>query len=674
MGCAVDGCQEADELKRDPCSVCGKLTHHICAIGVFEGADSAPNERFCCLECVQVVYPNAGASTSAAASFRPDTSTYSRAPPPNIWAGSDFDFVPSRVLPGDDTTTTEERVSKRRKTSAASKTVKSKMKKAHSTKAGQPSPGVLLSTPTYPPASPVSELGVPLSVRYSRKAGTTDDVWDLYRDICILCCQAIQARTRTNSYIWEEALRNTNLASNVKDQIKAKHADHPLPVLAEMKTTQKAMDDVISAEVDVQTVLDLTGSEYTSDATAAATATGTTTASVVAVTTVPTNPSKRYFKANENTLNVLISKWLISKGFPYTACVCASFEDIMRANTDDRVLNGQFQLFCDLVGELLASEFQKACGLKFRNLMHHIWTNCEKVSITGASIAFIDSLWRFRFTAVMASVKNDGHHAPLVANVIAKSFKLKYDVDIKMMTRFTMSDTTPSAKNVADLIDTEQEDCSMHLLNLRISYDIGLKHNIQTVSVWNDSTVTWDKVVTKVTPGGSFDEGGDTPKQRNALRKIQLALSYPKLDPLTDNDVRVAYTCKLIRRSVVNYASFEAYFQSTKDPANAWAALTAKDWMLVVEIEAVTSFISSLALVETQSKNLVSSYMVVFRRLAETKLKSVKFDAMAMETPRSKDANESSHRRVVRMQQQFPMLGKLVSDGLCSSYKHASQR
>jgi hypothetical protein len=60
-------------------------------------------------------------------------------------------------------------------------------------------------------------------------------------------------------------------------------------------------------------------------------------------------------------------------------------------------------------------------------------------------------------------------------------------------------------------------------------------------------------VATTVTPGGSFDERGlvirklrnlnkyfKSPKKRNALRKIQEALSLPDLDPLTDMDVRVA--------------------------------------------------------------------------------------------------------------------------------------
>ncbi|KAG1697093.1 hypothetical protein DVH05_017479 [Phytophthora capsici] len=209
------------------------------------------------------------------------------------------------------------------------------------------------------------------------------------------------------------------------------------------------------------------------------------------------------------------------------------------------------------------------------------------------------------------------------------------------------------------------------LLNLCIGYGIGLKDNIQTNSVWNAACHSWDKVVTIVTPGGSLEKGGEviqklrnlnnhfrSPKQRNALKKIQEALSYPELDPMTDKDVRVAYTCKLIRRSVVNHAAFEAYFQSTKESTSVWSALSEDDWVLATEMEAVTHFIANLALVEVQSENLVSSYMVVFRRLAEKKLKSFKFDTMVIEAPRAKDGNEASHRRVVRKLDQFTEDGK----------------
>ncbi|KAG2875306.1 hypothetical protein PC116_g10480 [Phytophthora cactorum] len=142
------------------------------------------------------------------------------------------------------------------------------------------------------------------------------------------------------------------------------------------------------------------------------------------------------------------------------------------------------------------------------------------------------------------------------------------------------------------------------------------------------------------------------------LRKIQEALSYPALEPMTDRAVLCAYTCKLIRRSVVNYAACEAYFQSTKDSTSAWKALTASDWMLAVKMEAVTSCVAKLALSEAQSENLVSSYMVVFRRPAENKLKAFKFEAMAIEPPRAKDANEASRRRVTRTLDQFSDPGK----------------
>ncbi|KAG1711385.1 hypothetical protein DVH05_008639 [Phytophthora capsici] len=137
--------------------------------------------------------------------------------------------------------------------------------------------------------------------------------------------------------------------------------------------------------------------------------------------------------------------------------------------------------------------------------MHDIWTSCGKDSIVGASVAFNDTSWRFRFIVTLTTAKNDGHDASLVVKVIESGFKAKYDIDIRATTRFTMSDTTPSARNVADRIESEQEDCSMHLLNLCIG--LGVKDNIQTNTIWNAACRSWDKMVTIVTPGGTLEEG-----------------------------------------------------------------------------------------------------------------------------------------------------------------------
>ncbi|KAE9010789.1 hypothetical protein PR002_g15261 [Phytophthora rubi] len=258
MGCAVKDCQEGDDLKRDPCSVCGNLVHHICAIGVFEVSDSALNERFCSLSCVSLIYPNAPVPSS-------------ENPPPL----QSFENRDSSVV---------EPVTKRRRTGAVSKQRKGAFPgktiriAASTAESNPPYDGLIQIAPPSPPASPLSDLGVPASLKHFRKEGTTDDVWDLvhtlekpyrkrnpwkpsrqlYCNLCILCCQDVQARTRTNRYSWEEALRNTKNASNAKDHIKSKHADHPLAKLAEQKTTQKAKNDVVRAEADAQAVLDLT--------------------------------------------------------------------------------------------------------------------------------------------------------------------------------------------------------------------------------------------------------------------------------------------------------------------------------------------------------------------------------------------------------------------------------
>ncbi|KAI9997735.1 hypothetical protein PInf_001666 [Phytophthora infestans] len=553
MACFVEGCQEDDGFKKDPPS------------------------------CVRVVYPEVSPPASASATGkRTATSGGLR----DIWEGTDSDFTPSPDLSG---VKDDDRVVKRRRTApgpavkvSKKKTPLSTQTKAGKKKAAPPSEAansLFTAAPVPLSAPPMSDLGVPLTVKHARKAGTTDDIWDLihtldvpykkqnpwkpstklYRNICLLCCDTIKSRSKTNPYSWEAALRNTKNASNAKDHIKLKHADHPLAIHAEQRATDKSRKDVKSAEVDSASVLDLTRDPDQNQT--------SITSPDEAILVSGGSASKPFFRVSEKTLNVLVSKLLISQGLPYTLCESAAFKDLIRAATGnpafqvlgrdrhDRLLNGHFQLFCEL---------------------------------------------------------NDGHNAPAVAKVIESAFKSRFNLDIRSLTRYTMSDTTPSAKNVADHIDTEQENCSMHLLNLCIGNGIGLKDNIQTTTVWNEFTGSWDKIVTTVTPGGALYEGGDvihklrslnnhfrSPKQRNAFKKIQEALSYPELEPMTD-----------------------------QDPAN-------------------------VALVEVQSENLVSSYMVVFRRLAENKLKSFKFEAMAIEAPGAKDASEASRRRVTRTRDQF---------------------
>ncbi|OWZ02320.1 hypothetical protein PHMEG_00026136 [Phytophthora megakarya] len=610
-------------------------THHMCAIRVFEGDSAALNES---QPCVLLVYPDTRAATPVQptlfARSKGSTATRTR----NIWAGSDSDFAPSPEVGAGSDFASEVRSVKRRETATSSKAAKSK-------------PTNIKAVPP-PPVLQSATLGLVLQIRFAlQKRNPWKPCAKMYRNICLLCCEEIIEREKKTPYTSEEALRITKHTSNAKDHITSKHKYYPLAVLAEQTIAQKAKDDVVSAEADTSDVLDLTGE------TAAATTTTTTRGAAATANSVVSSGStgrvgpQRFFKANEKTLHVLISKWLITQVIPFTACRSAPFDEMMRA----AMANPDFPMLSRDRHDKLFQEFGQTCKFQYLNLIHDMWTNCGKDSIAGASVAFIDTTWGFSFIAMLVTVKNDGHNAPQVAKVIESGFQAKYDVYIRSMARFTESDTTPSARNVAYHIDTEQEDCSMHLLNLLH------RDNIQMNSVWNAACHSWDRVVIIVTPGGSLEEGGTvtqklrninnyfrSPKQRNTLKKIQEALSYPELDPMADKDVRVAYTYKLIRRSVVNYAAFEAYFQSTKEPSSALTALSPDDWTIATKMEAGTHFIANLALVEAQSENLVSSYMVVFRRLAEKKLKSFQFETMVVEAPRATDANEASHRRQVK--------------------------
>ncbi|KAG6969881.1 hypothetical protein JG687_00002938 [Phytophthora cactorum] len=307
MGCAVRDCQEGEELKTDTCMVCGKLVHHICTIATFESKDSELNERYSApvsyidsvlLSCLREEdVPPKGPITDAKGGISTPTSasTASKRPSSNMWTGSDSEFVLSldstekeSCGPAQSATKRPTPAKQQTKLDYSRAAVKGK------TKVKPVAVSYNVGALDQDSPSPVSELGVPLSVRHAQKSGTTDGVWDLIH-----------------------------------------HQDKP------------------------------------------------------------------YQKRN---------LWQPSRIIYRNPC-----------------------LLC-----------------------------CDYASY---------------------SKKNDVHNAPLVAKLIETGHKVKYDFDIRSMTRFTVSDTTPSAKNVAGHLGTEQEDCTMHLPNLRISYGIGLKDNIQTSSV-----------------------------------------------------------------------------------------------------------------------------------------------------------------------------------------------
>ncbi|KAJ8531870.1 hypothetical protein ON010_g14092 [Phytophthora cinnamomi] len=88
----------------------------------------------------------------------------------------DSDFAPSPDLPEDGISSADERIPKRRETCTVANTTTLKKRKTSSAKGKLPATSLIPTMPSSPPVSPVSGLGVLLSVRHSREEGTIDDV------------------------------------------------------------------------------------------------------------------------------------------------------------------------------------------------------------------------------------------------------------------------------------------------------------------------------------------------------------------------------------------------------------------------------------------------------------------------------------------------------------------
>lgn len=204
----------------------------------------------------------------------------------------------------------------------------------------------------------------------------------------------------------------------------------------------------------------------------------------------------------------------------------------------------------------------------------------------------------------------------------------------------------------------------MHVLNLYIGYGIGLKDNVKTEMAPDGKRSSAIQQVTKITtPGGPFEGGAvaikkmctlinySTGERRSALQRIQEVHGLPELGPFVDVDVRVASACKLMRRSLVKYTAFSMYFQQ-KPQLNVFRAVTTWEWQLIREMEAVTFFLSELAMAKVQKETLVFVHAPLSpecTRVFEGRL----FSLHDADTPLSRSTTAASHPRTDTPVEQF---------------------
>jgi len=178
-----------------------------------------------------------------------------------------------------------------------------------------------------------------------------------------------------------------------------------------------------------------------------------------------------FFRSSRDLVNSMITRWLTDDGLPYSIVTTAAFGELLRVatgnpgatvlarDTYNDGIEARFKMFCSTVANLPSFQHDRLHGLRYLTLIYDAWT-CNKTSgVIGSSIAFIDHQLNFRHIALLATVKNDGHEALPVSKLIEDRCVEYCGVDIRAMAKWVMSDTTASARSVANYFDESvQED------------------------------------------------------------------------------------------------------------------------------------------------------------------------------------------------------------------------
>jgi len=382
---------------------------------------------------------------------------------------------------------------------------------------------------------------------------------------------------------------------------------------------------------------------------------------------------------NPDEVRVLVTRWLLSSGLPHTVLQNNELLDLLRRLSNQSNLflparetfyafaEGEFNLFVNYATRSLQAGFAALQQEPFISVMHDSWTNAANMNIIGVTVQFINSEWRLVTLFVFALPNSNDHAASIVADMMQAGFQSRYKIDITKYARFTVSDTTGSARNVSDhFSSTDQVDCLMHLLSLCLLYGLGLKENTR-----NDGRDV-------VTPGGKFAAGNHViqklrdlatffskPDRLAKLKKIKEIFHLPAVNVAIDAKTRVGYAVTLMRRSIYNCYAFNQYFESAPPSERLiWSSITSPDWQLIREMEGLTDQFAQFSLGEVQKKGVASSYALLFRKLLTLGVEADLVSCLVLERPDPTE-NEFTQRREGRRVQESSEGGKICRDRLC---------
>ncbi|KAF1790740.1 hypothetical protein GQ600_22552 [Phytophthora cactorum] len=316
---------------------------------------------------------------------------------------------------------------------------------------------------------------------------------------------------------------------------------------------------------------------------------------------------QRLWGPTTSELSAHIARWLIHDGnwfarfyvgLPYNTVVIEDFRllveqltgspeaTILSCHTFNDMLRAWFVRFCEVVMRSLKQEFRLAYILPFLNLLHDLWTNgTGKKGAIGASISAIDSTWRFCHIALLVTVFNGSHESDVAKTMILARILKLHGVEIKLMTLFLMSDTRASACKVSKLFeDAVAVDNTMHVLNLRLVYGLGMRKE------------------------RGLNNYFKTPQRGERPTKVQQLYGLPDLKSMK------------------------------YDEPDVFKKISLMDWYLMTELEAVTES-------PADRRDQIASELILFLRFAGDRINFNSFLVYDLEALRSPKPNAKSHSR-----------------------------
>ena len=456
--------------------------------------------------------------------------------------------------------------------------------------------------------------------------------------LCILCLKSVNGKAEKNKHSWKSALCTPSNATNALGHLKKMHKDS-----SEVKDLLK----------EKKTAFDSNSKSSVSSA-------------------ASTGTMKSLF-AGWSTENQRLSifKWIVYANQPFNSISSPYFKNMftgflptyksMARDTFMSYLDREFDMLVTMVKNMFDRGLASVHGRRFLCVCHDMWTTLTSDNALGSSIRFITEEFRLVHVSTLLIKNNVSHAAEFNADTLQSQYIDRYGIDLAKHGLYITSDTTNSARAVSKYIDgMEQVDCEMHKVNLALLYTLGLRENVKVMRIHNsDGTVTKEKTV--VTPGGSFEDGSRVIKQlrglckyfgtgqrKQALHDVQSRYTVPVGIPAMDGITRVASCSKLLQTSILHkFAMSKLYTQLddlNDDFSKLWEAMSDEDWQLVVELEALTVFLSNYALGEAQMDSVTASAVIFFRKVCQDYANLNSYKLLEMVRPHANTTLKSMER------------------------------